>query len=42
MSLSFPLNSSSRECIFINTYPIDEHAFMLKPPLLLKQELDNS
>jgi hypothetical protein len=42
IALSLPLNCSSRECIFINTSPIDEHTFMLKPPFLLKQEPDNS
>jgi hypothetical protein len=42
ISLSLPLNSSSRECIFINTTLPSEHTFMLKPPFLLKQEPDNS
>ena len=37
IELSFPLSCSSRECIFINTSPVDEHTFMLKPPILLKQ-----
>jgi hypothetical protein len=36
IALSLPLNSISRECIFINTSPPSEHTFMLKPPFLLK------
>jgi hypothetical protein len=40
--LALPLNNSSRECIFINTSPIDQHTFVLKPTFLLKQELDDS
>jgi hypothetical protein len=40
--LSLPLNSSSRACIFINTSPIDQHTFVLKPTFLLKQEPDDS
>jgi exonuclease III len=42
IALSLPLNCSSRECIFINTSPIDKRTFMLKPPFLLKQEPDTS
>jgi exonuclease III len=42
IALSLPLNCSSRECIFINTSPIDKHTFMLKPPFLLQQEPDTS
>jgi hypothetical protein len=42
IALSLPLNSSSRECIFINTSPIDKRTFMLKPPFLLQQEPDTS
>jgi hypothetical protein len=42
IALSLPLSSSSRECTFINTSLPGEHTFMLKPPFLLKQELDNS
>ena len=40
IALYLPLNCSSRECIFINTSPIDKQTFMLKPPFLLKQEPD--
>jgi hypothetical protein len=40
ITLSLPLNCSLIECIFINTSPIDQHTFMLKPPFLLKQEPD--
>jgi hypothetical protein len=36
--ISFPLNCSSRECIFINTSPIYQCIFVLKPTFLLKQE----
>ena len=42
IALSLPLSCSSRECIFINTYPVDERTFMLKPPIILKQEPDDS
>ena len=42
IALSLPLNSSSRECIFVNTSLVDERTFMLKPPILLKQEPDDS
>ena len=42
IALSLPLSCSSRECIFINTSPVDECTFMLKPPILLEQELDDS
>jgi hypothetical protein len=40
--LALPLNNSSRACIFINTSPIDQHTFVLKPTFLLKQEPDDS
>jgi hypothetical protein len=42
ISLSFPLTCSSRKCVFINTSPLEKHTFMLKPPVLLQQEPDNS
>jgi len=42
IALSLPLNHSSRECNFINTAPIDECTFILKPTTLLKQIPDNS
>ena len=42
IALSLPLNHSSRECNFINTTPIDERTFILKPTTLLKQIPDNS
>lgn len=42
IALSLPLSCSSRECIFVNTSPVDERTFMLKPPILLKQEPDDS
>ena len=42
ITLSLPLSCSSREFIFINTYPVDERNVMLKPPILLKQEPDDS
>jgi hypothetical protein len=42
IALSLPLNCSSRECIFINTSPIDKRTSMLKPPFLLKQEPNTS
>jgi len=40
--LSLPLNSGSRHCIFINTSPINERAFMLKRPKDLQQEPNES
>jgi hypothetical protein len=42
IALSFPLTCSSRKCIFINTSPLEKHTFMLKPPVLLQQEPNNS
>jgi hypothetical protein len=42
IALSPPLTSSSRKCVFINTSPLDKHTFVLKPPVLLEQEPDNS
>jgi hypothetical protein len=39
--LVLPLNSISRECIFINTYPVDQRTFVVKPSFLLKQKLDD-
>jgi hypothetical protein len=42
ISLSLPLNCSSRKCVFINTYPLEKHTFVLKPPSLLEQDPDNS
>ena len=41
IALSFPLSCISRECIFINTSPVDERTFMVKPPIMLKQEPDD-
>ena len=40
--LTLPLNSGSRQCIFINTLPINERSFMLKNPKDLKREPDES
>ena len=40
--LSLPLHSSSRKTIFINTTPNDRQIAMLKRPLLLEQEPDDS
>ena len=40
--LSLPLNASSRKCIFNNTSPKDQHAFILKKPIDLQQQPDNS
>jgi len=42
ITLSLPLNHSSRECIFINITPMEECTFILKPSFLLKHEDDNS
>ena len=42
IALSLPLNSSSRKCVFINTYPLEKQTFVLKPQYLLEQEPDNS
>ena len=42
IALSLPLTCSSRKCVFINTSPLEKHTFVLKPPVLLQQELDNS
>jgi hypothetical protein len=42
IALSLPLNCSSRKCVFINTSPLEKHTFVLKPLVLLEQELDNS
>ena len=40
--LSLPLNSSSRRCIFINTSPMEKHAFVLKKKKDLEREPDES
>jgi hypothetical protein len=40
--LSLPLNSSSRKCVFINTSPLENHTFVLKPSCFLQQEPNNS
>jgi hypothetical protein len=40
--LSLPLNTSSRKCIFINTSPKDQRAFILKKPKDMQLEPDNS
>jgi hypothetical protein len=42
ITLSLPLNCSSRKCVFINTSPLETRTFVLKPPSLLKQDPDNS
>jgi hypothetical protein len=42
ISLSLPLNSSSRKCVFIKTSPLEKHTFVIKPPSLLQQDPDNS
>jgi hypothetical protein len=42
IALSFPLICSSIKCDFINTSPLEKHTFMLKPPIFLQQEPDNS
>ena len=42
IALSFPLTCSSRKCVFINTSPLEKHTFVLKPPVLLEQDPDNS
>ena len=42
ITLSLPLTHSLRQCIFINTSPMEERTFILKPPLLLKQEHHDS
>jgi hypothetical protein len=42
IALFLPLNCSSRKCVFINTSPLAKFTFVLKPPSLLEQELDNS
>ena len=36
ITLSIPLNHSSRKWVFINTCPMEEHTFILKPLVLLK------
>lgn len=40
--LSLPLNCSSRKCVFINTSPIDDRAFVLKRKKDLQKEADDS
>ena len=42
ITISLPLNHSSRQCVFINTCPMKEQAFVLKLPVLLKQEPSDS
>ena len=42
IALSLPLNHSSIQFVFINTCPMEEQTFILKPLVRLKQELDNS
>jgi ATP-dependent DNA helicase PIF1 len=42
IALSLPLTCSSRKCVFINTSPLEKCTFVLKPPVLLQQEPDNS
>ena len=40
--LSLPLNTSSRNCIFVNTSPIEHRAFVLKKQKELEREPDES
>ena len=40
--LSLPLNTSSRNCVFINTLSSDKRAFILKKKKELQQEKDES
>ena len=40
--LPLPLNTSSRNCIFVNTSPIEHRAFMLKKQKELEREPDES
>jgi hypothetical protein len=40
--LSLPLNCSSRECIFINTFPIEKCTIVFKNSFLLKQDPNDS
>ena len=40
--LPLPLNTSSRNCIFINTSPIEDRAFILKKQKDLEHEPDDS
>jgi len=42
IELSLPLNCNSREHIFLNTYLIDKHTFIIKPSFSLKQDPNNS
>ena len=42
IALSLPLTCSSRKCVFINTSPLEKCTFVLKPPVLIEQELENS
>ena len=42
IALSLPLTCSSRKCVFINTSPLEKCTFVLKPPVFLQQEPDNS
>jgi hypothetical protein len=42
IALSLPLTCSSRKCVFINTSPLEKCTFVLKPPIFLEQEPDNS
>ena len=40
--LKFPLYSASRRTIFINTALVEKQTYVLKRPILLEQEPDNS
>ena len=40
--LSIPLNCSSRKCVFVNTSPVDDRAFVLKRKKDLQKEADDS
>jgi hypothetical protein len=42
IALSLPLTCSSRKFVFINTSPLEKHTFVLKPPVFLEQDPNNS
>ena len=42
IALSFPLYSDSRKLILINTFVVEKQTYVLKRPILLEQEPDNS
>jgi hypothetical protein len=41
IALSLPLTCGSKQCVFINTSPLEKCIFVLKPSVFLQQELDN-